>query len=57
MTPAEQFLTMRVVRTRVEVDARGELVRVETRRCDRTGLVLTRAAVLPPSEEYLRAAR
>lgn len=57
MTPADQFATMRPVRSLVEVDGDGELVRVETRKCDRTGLVLTRRSLVPPSEAYLAAAR
>lgn len=57
MTPADQFATMRPVRSLIEVDGDGELVRVETRKCDRTGLVLTRRGPVSPSEAYLAAAR
>lgn len=57
MTPAEQFLTMRLVASRVGVDGDGDLVRTETRRCYRTGLTLTRAAYVAPSDDYLAAVR
>jgi hypothetical protein len=55
MTPSEQFLTMRLVRTRIDVDAAGDLIRIETRKDDRTELVLTRTSRVATSSEYLTA--
>ena len=54
-TALEQFLTMRPMRTRVALDDDGDLVRVETRKCDRTGLTLTRSSKVAPAQAYLRA--
>jgi hypothetical protein len=56
MTIIEQFMTMRLVRSRIGVDNDRDLVRIETRKCDRTGLVLTRTTKIPPSKAYLAAA-
>lgn len=56
MTTIAQFLTMDFVSSRVEVDAQGNLVRIETRKCDRTGLKLTHTYPVPASKEYLTAA-
>jgi hypothetical protein len=55
MTPLEQFLKMRLVASRVGEDRQGNLIRTETRRCERTGLTLTRVAAVPLSGEYLAA--
>lgn len=55
MSPAEQFATMRLLRRRIDTDREGNLLRVETRKCDRTGLVLTRTTPVEPSAEMLAA--
>lgn len=55
MTPSEQFATMRLLKSRVETNQEGDLVRIETRKCDRTGLVLTRRFEVEPSRGYLVA--
>ena len=56
MSPIDQFATMRLVHRRIDTDQNGNLVRIETRKCDRTGLVRVRPVPVPPSEEYLAAA-
>lgn len=55
MTTLEQFLTMRLLRSTVKADGDGDLVRTETRKCDLTGLVLTRTSKIPASGAYLAA--
>jgi len=55
MTPAGQFASMALVRTRIEEDGDGNVIRIETRKCARTGLVLTRTSGIMASEQYLAA--
>lgn len=57
MSPADQFANMRLLGRRIDTDKDGNLVRVETRKCDRTSLVLTRTLQVAASEQYLRAAQ
>jgi hypothetical protein len=47
MATDEQFLAMTLVRSRIKEDHNGDLIRIETRRCERTGLVLTRTTAVP----------
>lgn len=56
MTSTQQFLTMTFVKSRTEEDDDGNLIRVETRKCDRTGLTVTGRFPVKASKEYLAAA-
>lgn len=56
MTTTESFLSMTFVKSRVEEDTEGNLIRVETRKCDRTGLTVTGRFPVRASKEYLAAA-
>lgn len=56
MTSHQAFLSMPFLRSRIEEDNEGNLVRVETRKCDRTGLTVTGRFPVKASKEYLAAA-
>lgn len=56
MTSTQQFLSMTFVKSRTEEDNDGNLIRVETRKCDRTGLTVTGRFPVKASKEYLAAA-
>lgn len=43
----EGFLQMRLVGSRLEEDAYGNLIRVEVRKCDTTGITLSRRSKVP----------
>lgn len=51
MTTTEQFLSMTFVKSRTDTDRAGNLIRVETRKCDRTGLTLTRTSAIPSTPQ------